>query len=274
MPSLEGAKMERNPRVSWTDAELMMVVKSRDQVALDPAFMGKSETLIMHEAQKRVLPIARQMQKQSVYTSLTAGRMAERIRSIRDTLSVLEQEKPVVVAEPVVEVHSEPETLVQDDTDVLANFIVAGIRLFQDELRTLVRDEIKQAIADREDTKRDDVMSLIESVVTKLKSPQVPIVHAVPSSEDRGERIDIIGLLPDQANMVKASDVGKQFRLKFISPDQALRENNFANTVVLVKKFISHSVQSRVISKGSKFILANGAADSVVTVLSGRITSK
>ena len=82
-----------------------------------------------------------------------------------------------------------------------------------------------------------------------------------------------MGLLPDQANMVKATEVASHFRLKFITTDQALRENHFADKVILVRKFISHSVQDRIVSKGVKTIIANGLADSVVTTLKGMVST-
>ena len=75
-------------------------------------------------------------------------------------------------------------------------------------------------------------------------------------------RVDIVGLLGDQEQVVRAK-YGDVFDLRFLSADEALRQPITAATAIMATKFVSHSVQGRIKKTAARLLYANGGADSV-----------
>jgi hypothetical protein len=94
------------------------------------------------------------------------------------------------------------------------------------------------------------------SVVPPAAKPQAP----------EKQRVDIIGLLGAQANVVRSA-MGKAFDLRFVTSDFAEHQRSVAPIVVLCTKFVNHSAQEKARSRGAHVLFANGAAQSVIEQL-------
>lgn len=83
---------------------------------------------------------------------------------------------------------------------------------------------------------------------------------------ERLPRVDVVGLLGSQADVVKRA-CGNQWSLRFLSAEEVERQPITAPDAIMLRKFVSHSAQERIKKAGAKLHYANGAADSVIAQL-------
>jgi hypothetical protein len=82
-------------------------------------------------------------------------------------------------------------------------------------------------------------------------------------------RVDVIGLLPAQANYVR-DEVQKMytgFRVRFLETPKALSATTVAPQTILVTGFVNHSIQEKFARLGSKIIYCNGTNREVIIKL-------
>lgn len=96
----------------------------------------------------------------------------------------------------------------------------------------------------------------LDEVVPKATDPKV-----------RGPRVDVVGLLNGQIEVVKKA-VGESFDLRFLSSDDVERLPVTAPCAIMMTKFVSHSAQERIKKQGKQVIYANGGVDSLLKELS------
>lgn len=148
-------------------------------------------------------------------------------------------------------------------------------------IREVVREEIRAALGALSGSLGSEVHRLIEAELGPLHTP--PAAPPTPSGEDspgppklgvvtasyaedpprkRALVVDVVGLLPGQAEIVRGKINGRA-DLRFIESDHATSAN-FRENLVCVTKFINHTTESRARRFGSKLVRVNGGPHSVV----------
>lgn len=241
----------RKPRVQWSPLEILKVhefVLANDKWPVSRA--------IIH-GQQLLLPPDRQMARTSVYESLKTGTYYKRVAKAQAIVQCLPKPEPEKFE--IVYVGDEPEeappiSLDEKSMDALATKVTAMVL---PSLVDVVRDLlISERVAKMMPTDED-----IREIVKR--SPETA------SRTPARRRIDILGLLPSQAEVVKTylgprDDV----KLRFILSEHATRVDRYAPDVIMCTGFVSHSHQDKVRTSGSRLHYANGAAASVTNVLS------
>jgi hypothetical protein len=94
------------------------------------------------------------------------------------------------------------------------------------------------------------------------------LVKAKPVVETKRavlKRVLIIGLLNQQANIVR--ETTKSFaKLSFLDTDKAIKSENYpiCDHIIMMKKFISHAVETTVKKTGIKYVLHEGGIKTLV----------
>lgn len=101
----------------------------------------------------------------------------------------------------------------------------------------------------------------------------VPVIELPCFQPERLPRVDVVGLLGNQAEVVKRA-CGRQWDLRFISADDALRRPITAPDAIMLSKFVTHDVQDRIKKAGARLHYCNGAAESVINQLNALATSR
>jgi hypothetical protein len=169
---------------------------------------------------------------------------------------------------------------------------IAGTSEIEEALVTLVRSVVRQglpilaqAVAQqavallRGDLLQDIDKAVRQGVHDVVGGPTEPAPQAQPAAptlsvvppkpmpqQPEKQRVDVIGLLGAQANVVRSA-MGKAFDLRFVASDYAEHQRSVAPIVVLCTKFVNHSAQEKAKSRGAHVLFANGAAQSVIEQL-------
>ena len=133
-------------------------------------------------------------------------------------------------------------------------------------------------LRDIDKTVRKGVTDVVGGPTEPAPQPQAaPTLTVVPPAAvtppPEKQRVDVIGLLNAQANVVRSA-MGKKFDLRFIDSDFAANQRSVAPIVVLCTKFVNHSAQEKAKSRGAHVLFANGAAQSVIEQLEHLQTKK
>lgn len=123
-------------------------------------------------------------------------------------------------------------------------------------LRAIIREEVTNAI-----------QALLGGEPPPAKTTTEPTVVTTIETDSFRRKIDVIGLLPDQYNILRKKTQHRSYELRYISAEEAIGRRSFAPTVVMCTKFISHSAQDCVKRSGAKIVFADGAVESVIRVL-------
>lgn len=244
----------RKPRVQWSAHEILKVhefVLANDKWPVARAII---------QGQSLLLPPDRQMARTSVYEALKQGTYYKRVARAQAIMACLPPElRPEPEKFEIVYVGDEPEedppiSLDEKSMDALATKVAAMVLpSLVDAMRDLaISNRLSKMMPTDEDIR--DIIS---------KEP------TLPEKVSARRRIDILGLLPSQAEVVKTylgprDDV----KLRFILSEHATRVDRYAPDVIMCTGFISHSHQDKVRTSGSRLHYANGAAASVTNVLS------
>lgn len=133
---------------------------------------------------------------------------------------------------------------------------------------TTVRKSVTEVVGGPTESMQQQPQSLVQ--------PQPPLSVVPPAARPatpEKQRVDVIGLLNAQANVVRSA-MGKQFDLRFIDSNFAEHQRSVAPIVVLCTKFVNHSAQEKAKSHGAHVLFANGAAQSVIEQLQHLQTKK
>jgi hypothetical protein len=234
----------RKPPVTWSDEEWDKLMQAVD--GKPGALTGR---LI---AAQTSLPVGRRRNPQAIYVARASLEARERdwrkkqarvVKPNKNAEAWLQANAPVPAA-PM----PPPATLPLSVMDALWGEL-------EPRLRRLIREELAHGLLSRGDQANQQRVKLGQ------------LYEAMPAEATRElVKVDVIGLLHNQAEQVKASDVGKRVSLRFIDAEKAggiePRDN-----VVLVTKFISHMIQDRVKARARNVLYANGAAGSVIAQL-------
>jgi hypothetical protein len=233
-------------RVKWTTHELGFVATYLDQL---PAGDDRSLPRKINEAQRAVLASDRWLSNSTLYTLPISPGFAARLASARDMARTMHARGPIAApAEPATYADlceplacgPAPATLAEQ----IAMLLLPSVRaIVQDELTALAA-----AMGAQHQTKLKDMLTQYQPA--------------------RRQRVDVIGLLPAQANVVRTLLADHaELSVRYILSEQANRVDSYAPDIVLCSGFISHSHQSRAKASGSRVHYANGAAASVAEAI-------
>ena len=144
----------------------------------------------------------------------------------------------------------------------------------------LLRGDLGNLLSNIDTTVRKSVTEVVggptepQQAQPSQPAPSLSVVPpaAVPATPEK-QRVDVIGLLNAQANVVRSA-MGKKFDLRFIDSNFAEHQRSVAPIVVLCTKFVNHSAQEKAKSHGAHVLFANGAAQSVIEQLQHLQTKK
>lgn len=247
----------RKKRVDWKIQELQVVVQHADA---NPDNRVTYATLLIR-SQRACLPTERWMSNTSLYEAYTKPTFQDRIKEARDRIK---QNLPTnIVAPPLLEFDfkelpppkpAEPQLSPEEQAaDKLADRIaekVAAILLPQ--LEDRINDLMFSSTVSKVILQREEYITR-QTIVAQTTKPR--------------RRIDIVGLLSDQSQVVKNFIADWDVKARFILSEHVSKVDKLAPDVVLCSRFISHDAQDRAKASGSKIHYANGAATSVINLL-------
>lgn len=237
-------------KVHWTHQEALTVHAFVEQ------HPGWPIARAIMKAQDLLLPPDRHVVRTTVYNSLSTGTYYKKLEKARVACISL----PQPVKPEIVFLDEEPEEQPPIKLDE------ASIAAVAEKVAALVLPSLVDAM-------RDLVISQRISKMLPTDEDLRNILHEEPARVKRvsaRRRIDILGLLPSQAEVVKTY-LGPRddLKLRFILSEHASKVDRYAPDVVVCTGFISHSHQDKVRASGSRVHYANGAAASVTNILSG-----
>lgn len=110
---------------------------------------------------------------------------------------------------------------------------------------------------------RETVIEILGAPVPPPPAEVVAPPQPAPEQErPKKSRVDIVGLLGDQEQVVRAKH-GDHFDLRFIGAKEVEHQKITAPVAIMCRKFVSHSAQQRIKKAGANLVYANGGADSV-----------
>ena len=170
-------------------------------------------------------------------------------------------------AAPVTGASAIEETLVSLVRKIVREGLPVLAQAMAEHAVTMLRGDLLREIDKTVRQGVTDVVGGPTEPAPQAAAPTLSVVPpaAVPPTPDK-QRVDVIGLLGAQANVVRSA-MGKQFDLRFVTSDYAEHQRSVASVVVLCTKFVNHSAQEKAKSRGAHVLFANGAAQSVIEQL-------
>ena len=246
----------RKQPVHWTVSEMVDLLRYLDA---NPSHKNKSA--LLREAQAAVLPEHRRKNPESMNGKPFWATFDRQAASARDLLS-LEQQQPMPEPPPPEEKFEQVIEPPQPEQPASAMTFNVQVQVPLETMRTLVREECQLVLNRLLESLQSMPLSVFANMMHDTlprPTPQAPVVPSKP-------RVDVIGLLPAQANQV-ASEMDEQFALRFYSAEQAERQQLTAPHAIVCSKFTSHAAQASVKKAGADIIYANGGTGSVVSAL-------
>lgn len=291
--------------VRWNDREHALIAHEVSALLRKDRKVGAVDlvTAVLH-AQHKVLPRERWRPRtglmQGCYKT-GSDRLIDRLREAMKTQTGLHSTPiPPIPTEPLTSTAPAPTPASEPPIPAANAPAVTGTSAIEEALVSLVRTVVRQglpilaqAVAEQAITMlRADLLHDIDKAVrqgvhdvvggpTEPTPPQPqaqsqeqpkaePTLSVVPPAARPAilekQRVDVIGLLGAQANVVRSA-MGKAFDLRFVASDYAEHQRSVAPIVVLCTKFVNHSAQEKAKSRGAHVLFANGAAQSVIEQL-------
>lgn len=270
-----------NALIAW-DARVLPLIDK-------PDYEPPNERLIdaVMQAQLWQLPAERQRTRVGLMQGIYNRRL---LPSLRETLKhgppldlkiydpnppAIEPEPEPIEAAPAAPV-APPEITLADAFGVILKALGPAIRrTLVDVAREVAREVLAAphaSAAPSVDTIAQAVKSAVYDVVggpaPQPASPEAPapperaaIEREADAIAERLLRVDVVGLNGPNASVVRQR-MGNKFDLRFLDPEQAMRQDVTAPVAIVCRRFISHAAEKRI--NTDRIIYADGAAPSVV----------
>lgn len=243
------AKRMKKRKVYWTPQETLAVhafVESHPYWPTARAVM---------KAQELLLPTDRHVVRTTIYNSLSTGSYHRKVDQAKANCIAL----PPPVKPQIELLCDEPE----EDPPIKLD--EASISAVAEKVAAIVLPSLVDAMRDLVISQRISKMVPTDEDIRTILQNEPARVKRISARR----RIDILGLLPSQAEVVKTY-LGPRddLKLRFILSEHASKVDRYAPDVIVCTGFISHSHQDQVRASGSRVHYANGAAASVTNALS------
>lgn len=290
--------------VFWTQREYNMLAHhSAVTPLLDKTARAKPRDLVnaVLAAQAAVLPWDRWRGSQQIYQSCVSPKKRNLVSQLRDAMRFPPIPTPPVQAQPVqarpeVVEPAAPAAPIEVPGVVAPNPLAAALaglveamqqqlqqtvatsfdRVLEGVLVKTLHEALQKQDAHIEATVRRSVVELLGAPANEPSKPDFRADAAAEAAAEaaadavvakaRGPRVDVVGLLNGQVDVVRRA-VGDSFSLRFLTADEGLRQDLTAPIVIVVKKFVNHSIDARVKKAGATLVYANGGPESVLKIL-------
>jgi hypothetical protein len=202
-------------------------------------------------------PEDRQLVAESFYKIWKKPGFQARLAKARDYLQTTRVHAPPPAPAPEPEPASFADLVQPADAPEPATLAEQIAAILLPSLRQMVQDELAAFAA-----AVGSQMSPSATVAVPMQGNEMLMQYA-----RRRRRVDVVGLLPSQVNIVRGLLSDTPLNIRYIASEHANRVDKYAPDVVLVSGFVSHSHQSKAKHDGATIHYANGAAHSVVDTI-------
>lgn len=249
----------RKKRVDWRIQELQSVVQYADA---NPDNTVTYATLLIR-SQYICLPEDRWMSPNSLYDGCTKQNFLDKVAHVR---GLPKSDPPVIVDIPKA---LPPPMATTRKSDSVVDRVLRALEPRLDQMSDQIAERVAAILLPQIEERINDMM--FSNRVTRMSVLREERIYssgpAPTQTQPAKRRIDVVGLLGEQTQVVKNFIAGWDVKVRFILADHIGKVDKLAPEVVLCSKFISHDAQDRARASGSKIHYANGAASSVVNML-------
>jgi hypothetical protein len=263
---------QRKTRVTWTQHEETMIAvevqRMRNGESNTKGPTGRTATSfhsMINLAMKRVLEPVRHKSTGAVYTTKSYDESWLKIALARAPLYEKPEPAPAAPAaaddaDPARErvIEQPPEEIDPE----LEGMLVMGslVQTFMGYLGGAITRGVKQALVELRD---EEERRQREDGHFAAPPPKMP----TSAREIVRRKIDVIGLLPMQKQIVAKNPVAKTWDIRFLHSGQEHGQASLRERVIICSKFVSHSQQNRYRQMKAEIHWANGGALSVIKEL-------